>query len=68
MYSLYRAHSTAAKGFHKRATQQGKQYKEAVPCSAEMDKIARYACLDTVAFTPRSAFRVNVFCWTWPVC
>ena len=29
MYSLYRAHSTGAKGFHKRATQQGKQYKEA---------------------------------------
>lgn len=29
MYSLYRAHSTGAKGFHKRATQQGKQYKKA---------------------------------------
>ena len=29
MYSLYRAHSTGAKGFHKRATHQGKQYKEA---------------------------------------
>ena len=29
MYSLYRAHSTGAKRFHKRATQQGKQYKEA---------------------------------------
>ena len=39
-----------------------------VPCSAEMDKIGRYACLSTVAFTPRSAFRTNVFCWTWSVC
>lgn len=28
VFSFYRAHSTGAKGFHKRATQQGKQYKE----------------------------------------
>lgn len=29
MYSLYRAHSTGAKGFHKRVTRQCKQYKRA---------------------------------------
>ena len=29
MYSLYRAHSTGEKGFHKRVTRQCKQYKKA---------------------------------------
>ena len=39
-----------------------------VPCSAEMDKIGHYACLNVAAFTPEVAFRVNVFPWAWSVC
>lgn len=31
-----------------------------VPCSAEMDKIGRYACLDGIAFIPQPALRVNL--------
>lgn len=36
-----------------------------VPCSVEMDKTGRYACLDTAALTPRPGFRVNVRHGAW---
>lgn len=31
-----------------------------VPCSVEMDKTGRYACLNAAAFTPHPKFGVNV--------
>lgn len=39
-----------------------------VPCSVEMDKTGRYACLDTAALTPRPGFRVNVQRGAWSFC
>lgn len=39
-----------------------------VPCSAEMDKIRRYTCLDGAIFRPQPTLRANLGCRAGSVC
>lgn len=68
MYSLYRAHITGGKDFHKRATLQGKQHKKASTlfCGNGQNRalcLPRHCSLD-----PRPGFRVNVQRGAWSFC
>lgn len=65
MYSLYRAHITGGKDFHKRATLQGKQHKKASTlfCGNGQNRalcLPRHCSLD-----PHPGFRVNVRHGAW---
>lgn len=39
-----------------------------VPCSAEMDKMRRYTCLDGAIFRPQPTLRANLGCRAGSVC